>query len=92
MPVKTHRLSIAGHVITVRSTADDAYVRSLAEMVDVRVRRVADQGAGPVGTTLLAALGLADEVMQARSRADGLRREVRDRSNELLATLAELER
>lgn len=66
MSAHTHRLQIAGQVVTVRSPADAAYVRALAADVDARVRAVGDQGAGPVGAVLVAALGLADELKRAQ--------------------------
>ena len=63
----TITLDIAGHQITVRSGADEHYVRDLGSLLDERVRQAAKQGAGPVAAVLLTALGLADELEKTRA-------------------------
>jgi cell division protein ZapA (FtsZ GTPase activity inhibitor) len=90
--VKTHEITIGGHQLRLRSPADPEYVQALAELVDERVQMVASQGAGPVGTILLAALGLADELEKAKGEAARLKRDVKWRAGDLLTTLDELKR
>ncbi|MCB9522248.1 MAG: cell division protein ZapA [Myxococcales bacterium] len=85
MSAHTHRLQIAGHVVTVRSPADTAYVRALAADLDARVRAVGDQGAGPVGAVLVAALGLADELRRAQDALAAAQATAATRDAELLA-------
>ena len=90
--MNTHEITIGGHRLQLRSPADHDYVQALARLVDERVQRVADQGAGPVGTLLLAALGLADELEKTRAEAARLKRDVKWRADDLLTTLDELKR
>lgn len=87
MHTQTHRLEIAGHVVTVRSPADSAYVRSLAGDLDARVRAVGDQGAGPVGAVLVVALGLADELRRAQDALKASQETAAERDAELLANV-----
>lgn len=64
---RNHRIEIAGHALTVRSTADAAYITQLAADLEARVQPALDQGAGVVGAVLLAALGLADELERSKT-------------------------
>jgi cell division protein ZapA (FtsZ GTPase activity inhibitor) len=93
----TYELVICGHPLTVRSTADEAYVQSLARLVDERVRQASAQGAPPTGGALLAALSLADELMKSKgelARVTGqhqaLRRQANTRADALLNLLDDL--
>jgi len=95
--VHTYELVICGHPLTVRSSADEAYVQSLARLVDERVRQASAQGAPPTGGALLAALSLADELMKSKgelARVTGhhkaLRREAGARADALLTLLDDL--
>lgn len=83
----THQLVIAGHRLTVRSKADPAYVQALARQLDERVRAVAAQGAGPVGSALLAALAIADELTRALEREEAMRDALRTRAAALAEAL-----
>lgn len=85
----THQLDIAGHSLTVRSSADEAYVQQLADLLDERVRSAAHQGAGPVASVLLTALGLADELTKCREREADLREAIRGRASALAEALGE---
>ena len=71
--MNTYDLVISGHPLTVRSPADDAYVQRLARSVEERVSTASAQGAPPLGGALLAALGLADELMKSRAEVEQLR-------------------
>jgi cell division protein ZapA (FtsZ GTPase activity inhibitor) len=73
-----HELHIAGQHLTVRSTADAAYVRGMASMLEERVRRAEQQGATSIHAWMIVALGLADESSRLRSELDGLRSAVRE--------------
>lgn len=81
--MKTHDLRIAGHNLTIRSTADAAYVEALARLVEARVETAREQGAGPVASALLAALSLAEELQRSRDEADRLRRDAAWRPGDL---------
>jgi cell division protein ZapA len=74
-------VTIAGQRYTIKSDADEAYVQTLADLVDAKVREVqrGAKAAPAHAVATLAALQLADEL--ARSR-DELGRE-RDRRSQL---------
>ncbi len=92
MIVTTHALYIAGHHLTVRSAADADYVQVLARLVDDRILSAGGQGAGPIGSVLLAALALADELKKSEDEVARLRRDVQWRADKMLTTLDELKR
>lgn len=83
----THELQIAGQHLTVRSPADAAYVRSLAAMVEDRVRRAEQQGATSVHAWMVVALGLADEASRLRTELGTLRHRVEAGAEELQTLL-----
>lgn len=82
-----HQLSIAGMTLTVRSTADEAYVRRLAAGVEERVRRAEQQGATSVQAWMLVALGLADELARVRAASTEVRGALIGQLDELAAVL-----
>jgi cell division protein ZapA len=75
-------VSIAGQRFTLKSDAEEAYVHSLASLVDEKIREVqrGAKTAPPHAVAVLAALQLADELQRERARRVELRRRVRDRS------------
>lgn len=82
---RTIKVHIAGQPYQVRSDADEAYVQSLAEMVNGRVqallgnRQVATQS-----DMVLTALQLADELEHERGAQRTLRSQVRDHAKRML--------
>ena len=84
----THELHIAGQHLTVRSPADAAYVRSLAHLVEERVRRAEQQGATSIHAWMLVALALADDSSRLRTELGDLRTTVEGGADEILALLA----
>jgi hypothetical protein len=80
-----HELHIAGQHLTVRSTAEVAYVRGMAAMLEERVRRAEQQGATSIHAWMIVALGLADEATRLRTELDELRGAVRERVDSALA-------
>jgi cell division protein ZapA len=83
-------LSIAGQKLALRTDADEAYLRRLAEFVDGRIRDLAATKGGIAShdVALLAALQIADEMFRAKSGNDELRKRVRERSRALKEALA----
>jgi cell division protein ZapA len=82
-------VTIAGQRYTIKSDAEEAYVQSLAELVDERIRQV-QRGAKTAGlqsVAVLAALQLADELVRERDGRAALRRRVRDKSRAIRAYL-----
>ena len=88
---RTIKVHIAGQPYQVRSDADEAYVQSLAEMVNGRVaallgnRQVATQS-----DMVLTALQLADELEHERGAQKVLRSQVRDHARRMLDYLRRL--
>ncbi len=89
-------VTIAGQRYTIKSDAEEAYVQSLAAMVDQKVREV-QRGAKTAerhAVAVLAALQIADElarsqqeVTRERTRRADLRRRVRDKSRSIRALI-----
>jgi cell division protein ZapA len=80
------KVDVAGQTFTLKTDADEDYVRSLAKYVDKKIaetkgtaRTVATQS-----LVILAALQLADELFQSRQRDQDFRKTVRTRSQRLL--------
>ena len=89
-------VSIAGQRYTIKSDADEAYVQSLADLVDQKVREVRRGAkiAEPHAVAVLAALQIADELTRSqeelareRGRRADLRRRVRDKSRSIRALI-----
>ena len=89
---RTIKIRIAGQPYLVRSDADEAYVHSLAELVNARVsalkgnRQIATQS-----DMVLAALQLADELQHERHVQARLRSQVRQRTLRMLDCLSQIE-
>lgn len=89
-------VTIAGQRYTIKSDAAEAYVHSLAELVDLKVREVqkAAKSAPAHAVAVLAALQIADELTRSqeelvreRSRRADLRRRVREKSRNIRALI-----
>ena len=89
-------VTIAGQRYTIKSDAEEAYVQTLADLVDARVRDVqrGAKAAPAHAVAVLAALQIADELARSRDelarerdrRAD-LRRRVREKSRSIRAII-----
>jgi cell division protein ZapA len=93
---RSFAVTIAGQHYTIKSDADEAYVQSLASLVDQMVREVqrGAKSAAPHAVAVLAALQIADEltrsqqeVVRERTRRADLRRRVRDKSRSIRALI-----
>ena len=89
-------VTIAGQRYTIKSDAEEAYVQSLADLVDAKVREVqrAAKAAPAHAVATLAALQLADELARSRDelgrereRRVQLRHRVRQSSRDIRALL-----
>ena len=89
-------VTIAGQHYTIKSDAEEAYVQSLASLVDQKVREVqrGAKTAAPHAVAVLAALQIADELARSqqeltteRGRRADLRRRVRDKSRSIRALI-----
>jgi cell division protein ZapA len=82
---------IFGATYHVRGSDDSGYLQALADLVDGKMREVAQN----VATTdkariaILAALNVADELFQARKRQEGERDEIKEKAAELVEELTQ---
>ena len=91
MPSTNTQVEIFGAVYSVRGEDDDGYLQSLADLVDRKMREIA-QHVKPGDTTriaILAALNLADELFQTQSRQEGERVEIQEKVEELTEELSQ---
>jgi cell division protein ZapA len=80
-------VEIAGEQHTIRTQASPEHARKCAAHVDRKLSEIMQKGAlvQPHKDAILAALGLADELIQARDELDALRTELTRRSDALAA-------
>jgi cell division protein ZapA (FtsZ GTPase activity inhibitor) len=90
------RVSVAGHSLALRTDARAQYVRALADYVGVKIAAAQNQHQergrqiSAHGLALLAALQMADELMQLRADKRDLEADVRARSQRILDYLDQL--
>lgn len=80
---------IAGEEHTIRATAEPAYTRKCAELVDERIHQIRLQAGLIEGhkAAILAALSIADECFQAQDELERVRGELSDRAEALASRL-----
>ncbi|MBI4511647.1 MAG: cell division protein ZapA [Deltaproteobacteria bacterium] len=86
---KSLNIDVAGQRFTLKTDADEAYVRSLAQFVTEKIDE-ARQNAKAVTTqslAILAAMNIADDLFQARRQQSDLKRRIRDKSHTILELL-----
>ncbi len=80
MPSTTTPVEIFGEVYHVRGGDEDEYLQSVADLVDRKMREVAEHVKGDTTRiAILAALNLADELFRIQSRQEGERVEIREK-------------
>ena len=76
----TTQVEIFGEVYHVRGGDESGHLQELADLVDRRMREVAERVKGDTARiAILAALNLADELMQTQSRQEGERVEIKEK-------------
>lgn len=82
-------VEIFGSVYHVRGEKDPEYLQELAEIVDRRMREISKQVStvDSAKIAILAALNIADELLQSRKQREGERVEIEDRVTELAGEL-----
>lgn len=76
----TIQVEIFGEVYTVRGSDENGYLQELADLVDRKMREVAEHVKGDTARiAILAALNLADELFQIQGRQEGERVEIREK-------------
>lgn len=79
-------VEVAGQKLSLRTDAEEDYIKSLAELVNEKIAEV-KASSRTLSTHVLAtltALQIADELMQVRRREAELRRQVREKSRRIL--------
>ena len=87
--MKGVQVEIFGQTYSLRADADEEHVRKVADLVDLKMREVAD-GSHSVSTlqiAVLAAMDLASDLLQKRNGDDDLLRQVESRSEALMARI-----
>jgi cell division protein ZapA len=81
MPSTTTPVEIFGEVYHVRGDDENGYLQSLADLVDRKMREVAQHvtTGDTARIAILVALNLADELFQIQSRQEGERVEIREK-------------
>jgi cell division protein ZapA len=89
MPSTTTEVEIFGAVYHVRGGEDRGYLQGLADLVDRKMREVAEHvhTADTARIAILAALNLADELVRMEKRQEGERVEIREKVAELTEQL-----
>jgi len=82
---------IAGEEHTIRASAEPAYTRRCAKLVDDRIHQIRLQAGLIEGhkAAILAALSIADECFQAQEELERVRREVSGQAADLARRLEE---
>ena len=86
------QVEIFGQTYSLRADADELHVRKVADLVDLKMREVAN-GSRSVSTlqiAVLAAMDLASDLLQQNGADEDLREQVEARSGALLARIDEL--
>lgn len=76
----TTQVEIFGEVYSVRGSDENGHLQELADLVDRRMREVAEHVKGDTARiAILVALNLADELFQIQDRQEGERVEIREK-------------
>jgi len=95
--LRSVRVSVAGHHLALRTDARAGYVRELADYISAKIESARTlhqerrRAVSPHALALLAALQVADELMQLRAEQRELEADVRTRSKRILDYLDQLE-
>jgi cell division protein ZapA len=91
MPSTNTAVEIFGRTYHVRGGDDNGYLQGLADLVDRKMREVAEHvnTADTARIAILAALNLADELFRIQSQQEGERVEIREKVAKLTEELSE---
>lgn len=89
MPRASTEVEIFGAVYSVRGSEDREYLQGVADLVDRKMREVAQHvhTADTARIAILAALNLADELLRLEKRQEGERVQIREKVAELTEEL-----
>jgi cell division protein ZapA (FtsZ GTPase activity inhibitor) len=82
-------VEVAGQKMTLRTDAEEAYVSSLADIVNRKIGEVkaSSRALSTHVLAVMAALSIADDLLQAKQSEADLRRRVREKSKRILELL-----
>jgi cell division protein ZapA (FtsZ GTPase activity inhibitor) len=83
---KRFDVNIAGYTLTVKTDRSAEHMARLGELLNERVREVQKSGATAnyLNVVMLAAMKLADEVLELRGERDGVKKRLEQKSRDLL--------
>lgn len=86
---KRYDINIAGYSLTVKTERSAEHMERLSELLNQRVREVQKSGATAnyLNVVMLAAMKLADEVLELRGEREDEKRSLERKSRDLLDTL-----
>jgi cell division protein ZapA (FtsZ GTPase activity inhibitor) len=86
---KKYDVHIAGYALTVKTDRSAEHMERLSELLNSRVREVQKSGATAnyLHVVMLAAMKLADEILDLRDRKDLEERRIEEKSRNLLGVL-----
>jgi cell division protein ZapA (FtsZ GTPase activity inhibitor) len=86
---KRYDVNIAGYSLTVKTERSAEHMERLSELLNERVREVQKSGATAnyLNVVMLAAMKLADEVLELRGEREDEKRRLERKSRDLLDTL-----
>jgi cell division protein ZapA len=84
-------VEILGREYRIRGVADEAYIREVAGYVDAKMREISRAGTppGPDRVAILAAMNIADELLQARRASSEEMKTIERRAESLITLLDE---
>ncbi len=84
------KVLVAGQQFAIRTDAKPQYVKELASFVSNKIEEVRQSGrtVSTQSLALLAAMNIADELHQLKDNQNQLKRQVRERTNNILRSLA----
>jgi cell division protein ZapA len=91
MPSKQLRVNIFGSEYVLRADENEAYVKQVAEYVDEKMREIDRSQAinSNLKIAILAALNIADELLQSQEYREKLVKEIDEESREMNRSLEE---
>jgi cell division protein ZapA (FtsZ GTPase activity inhibitor) len=86
---KRYDVNIAGYALTVKTERSAEHMERLSELLNQRVREVQKSGATAnyLNVVMLAAMKLADEVLELRGERDDVKKGLEQKSRALLSAL-----
>lgn len=86
---KQYDVNIAGYALTVKTDRSAEHMQRLSDLLNERVREVQKTGgtANYLNVVMLAAMKLADEVLELRRERDSGKKELERKSRDLLDAL-----